>query len=119
VTFRDLQTITEGKNVKKWTTIGLGIMICVCLAACGNDQDRASEDGDNKNAQQKQPETKAQKQPGGDTVVDENADPPKSRIFSSIGGSIGRAFSKKNKGDDANSDSSNNGTPLPNGEETK
>ena len=98
--------------MKKWTTMGLGIVICVCLAACGNDQDGASEDGDNKNAQQKQPETKAQKQPGGDTAVDENADPPKSRIFSSIGGSIGRAFSKKNKGDDANSDSSNNGPDV-------
>jgi hypothetical protein len=40
-------------------------------------------------------------------------DPPKSRIFSSIGGSIGRAFSKKNQGDDANSDSSKDGTGVP------
>jgi len=96
--------------VTKWTTMCLGILICVCLAACGNDQDGASKEGGNKNAQQKQPENKPQKQPGGDTDLGENADPPKSRIFSSIGGSIGRAFSKKNKSDD--SDSSTNGTGV-------
>lgn len=99
--------------MKNWINMLFVVTMTLSLTACGDGKKATSESGDNKSVQQKdassndvQPKGDEQKQPpqkeqaanvGGGQDAADDATPPKSRIFSSIG----RAFLKGTSGDDS------------------